>query len=361
MKTLSLVGARPQFVKAAMLTRAILDRGCEVITVHSGQHYDGNMSGIFFDELGIPQPDLNLEVGSGSHAFQTGETMMRLESACRRFRPDIMVLYGDTNTTLAGALVAAKLAIPCAHVEAGLRSFDRTMPEEINRIVADRLSRWLFCPTQAAVDNLAAEGMRAGVHCVGDVMYDAAVHFTVRASERSRVLDALGLAPGAYILVTIHRDFNTDDEARLRGILDGLRACGQTCVFPVHPRVRGRMAAMGVDEADLAAHGIAVIPPVGYLDMVSLERSAALIVTDSGGVQKEAYFHRVPCVTVRPNTEWVETVDAGWNCLVEPRPAAMAEAVRATLAHTTPRREIAAYGDGHAARQMAAILLDNAL
>jgi UDP-N-acetylglucosamine 2-epimerase len=292
-------------------------------------------------------------VGSGTHAFQTGETMRRLEPVCLDVKPDAVLIYGDTNATLAGALVAAKLRVPLAHVEAGLRSFDRTMPEEVNRVVADRLSRWLFCPTDTAVRNLAAEGMAEAAHNVGDVMYDAALFYGGLARERSRALERLALEPGGYVLATIHRDFNTDRPDRLRAIVEGLAGCGRPVVFPVHPRTRKQIEAHGLGAVASAAN-LRLVEPVGYLDMVRLEAAAACIVTDSGGVQKEALFHGVPCVTVRPNTEWPETVAAGWNRLVEARAQDVAGAVRA--AKPPPGPECRAFGDGQAAAKIARLL-----
>jgi UDP-N-acetylglucosamine 2-epimerase len=305
----SIVGARPQFIKAAPLLRAIARRHRSVL-VHTGQHYDDVMSDVFFRELNLPRPDVHLGVGSGLHGAQTGAMMIGLERPLIDARPDWVVVYGDTNSTLAGALVAAKLTMRLAHVEAGLRSFNRAMPEEINRITADHLADVLFCPSDAAVANLEAEGRTRGVHRSADTMIDALRDAESLAKRESTVLDRLGIRDKQFVLATVHRAENTDDPRRLHAILRALAHAGEPVVFPVHPRTR---AALG-QSAD-AIDGVQLVEPVGYLDMVRLESAARLIVTDSGGVQKEAYWLGVPCVTVREETEWVETVEAGWNCL----------------------------------------------
>jgi len=324
------------------------------VLVHTGQHYDDRLSQVFFDEMGIPKPQINLGVGSGSHAWQTGQTMQQLEPVCIERKPDVVLIYGDTNATLAGALVGAKLCIPVAHVEAGLRSFDRGMPEEINRIVADSLSALLFCPTDVAVRNLVREGVTRGVHNVGDVMVDAAMHFGTIARARSRILETLGVREKAFTLATIHRDFNTDSRERLSGIVEGLCACRDTVVFPAHPRVRKQFAAFDLEARIRESSNLRVIDPVGYLDMIRLEMAARVIVTDSGGIQKEAFFHGIPCVTVRPSTEWVETVELGWNRLVEP----LTETIRTAVAEAKgpDAAPQAIFGDGHSAERIAEIL-----
>jgi UDP-GlcNAc3NAcA epimerase len=309
-RLLSVIGARPQFIKAAPVQRALAERH-QVIAVHTGQHYDDNMSAVFFRELEIPQPDVYLGVGSGSHAQQTAAMFERLEPVLNERKPDWVVIYGDTNTTLAAAVVAAKLVIPIAHVEAGLRSFNRAMPEEQNRVVADHLSRVLFCPTDTAVRNLAAEGITAGVHQVGDVMQEALVDAARRARASSTVLDRLGLREGDYVLATVHRAENTDHADRLRNILDALGQIGRRVVFPVHPRTR-----LAIEKAGWTPGGwIAMVEPMGYLDMIRLESAAAAVLTDSGGVQKEAFWLGVPCVTLRDETEWPETLAGGRNVL----------------------------------------------
>jgi len=318
MRVVSVVGARPQFIKAAPVGKALRAAGHTDVLVHTGQHYDENMSAIFFRELAIPEPDYNLGVGSGSHGRQTGEMLIRLEEVMERERPDWVLVYGDTNSTLAGALAAVKLHIPVAHVEAGLRSFNRTMPEEHNRVLTDHCADLLFCPTQTAVDNLAREGITRGVHLVGDVMYDAVLQFSALARERSTILDDLGLMPKSYLLATVHRPYNTDDPARLQSILEAFIEIGEPVIFPVHPRTRKRIAGLaGTLNLGPAAGNLRLIEPVGYLDMLMLEQHARMILTDSGGMQKEAYFFAVPCVTLRPETEWVETVEAGWNLVVD--------------------------------------------
>lgn len=348
MKVLSVVGARPQFIKAAPVSR-LLRRCHHEVLLHTGQHYDERMSDLFFRQLGIPEPDHNLGVGSGSHAVQTGHMLIGVERVALEERPDWVLVYGDTNSTLAAALAAAKLRIPLAHVEAGLRSFDRAMPEEINRVLTDHASDLSFCPTRAAVRNLAAEGITRGVHMVGDVMFDAFQQHLAVAERSATVLDDLGLRGRRYLLVTVHRAENTNDTSRLLSILRGLEAGGELVVFPIHPRTRSVLAGLGWPGAP----NVCVIDPVGYLEMLALERGAAMILTDSGGVQKEAYFLGVPCVTLRDNTEWVETVEAGWNRLVGADSEAIAEAVRAFRpSGCLPPH----YGDGHAAERIVAVL-----
>jgi UDP-GlcNAc3NAcA epimerase len=356
-KIVTVIGARPQFIKAAPVSRALAGlSGFSEIIVHTGQHYDPLMSDVFFKELEIPEPACNLEVGGGSHGAQTGEMMMRLENVLQREEPDIVLIYGDTNSTLAAALTAVKLQIPVAHVEAGLRSFNRGMPEEINRIVADRLSSLLFSPTKTGVDNLKNEGIVENVFKTGDVMFDVALWAAERAGRTSSVLRDNKLAPERFMLATIHRQENTDDEQRLRTILTALKALNTTMdvVLPLHPRTDKMLKQFGLSDL---TKNIQVIRPVGFLDMVDLERNAALIVTDSGGVQKEAYFHRVPCVTVRAQTEWVETVEAGWNVLVDSTDVGrIVDGANFMLSFTGERREIAEYGDGRAAADIASLV-----
>lgn len=336
----TVVGARPQFIKAAPVSHALVRAGVREILVHTGQHFDALMSDVFFDELAIPKPAYNLEVNSLGHGAMTGRMLEKLEGAMLSEKPDIVLIYGDTNSTVAGALAAAKLHIPVAHVEAGLRSFNRRMPEEINRVMADHVSTLLFCPTSTAVANLAREGVTQGVHAVGDVMYDTTLAAIERSACRSDVLERLQVTPGAYAVSTIHRAENTDDKARFARVMAWLTkaAADMPVVMPVHPRTRKIMAARGVEPAN-----VRLIDPLGYLDMTRLVHHAAHVFTDSGGLQKEAYFHRVPCVTLRDETEWVETVEAGWNRLWEGPDFA-------------PRREIADYGDGHSAERIAALL-----
>jgi UDP-N-acetylglucosamine 2-epimerase len=315
MKITTIVGARPQFIKCAPVSHELRKVATEIL-VHTGQHYDDNMSEVFFRDLEIPQPDYHLGVGSGPHGAQTGEMLKLLEEVLLRERPDCALVYGDTNSTLAGALAAAKLHIPVAHVEAGLRSFNRQMPEEVNRVMTDHVSTWLFCPTETAVHNLSHEGITRGVHLVGDVMYDATLQFTEIAHQRSTILDNLHLKPKEYLLVTIHRPYNTDIAENLRNILIALYGSEERVIFPVHPRTHRRLTELRLDEPQSVRGNLQFVKPMGYLDMLMLEQHARLILTDSGGIQKEAYFFGVPCVTLRPETEWVETVETGWNVLV---------------------------------------------
>jgi UDP-GlcNAc3NAcA epimerase len=333
MKIVTIVGARPQFIKAAAVTRAMKafnqkKKLIREILVHTGQHYDYLMDKVFFEELKLPKPDYHLGVGSGSHARQTGLMLERIEAVLQKEKPQMVVVYGDTNTTLAGALVAAKLNIPIAHVEAGLRSYNRTMPEEINRLLTDHLSAFLFCPTSQAVRNLLKEGIKDGrtriVKNVGDVMYDSILYYSKIAEEKSTILKDLNLyfsTPNSelrtqnYYLATLHRAENTDDFKRLKSILKALDQIGEKTpvILPLHPRTR---KIMGAYRLFTESRRIRFIEPVSYLDMLTLEKNATAILTDSGGVQKEAYWFRVPCFTLRDETEWVETVKRGWNVLV---------------------------------------------
>jgi UDP-GlcNAc3NAcA epimerase len=347
MKIMSVVGARPQFIKAAPVSR-VLRRTHDEVLVHTGQHYDDNMSEVFFRELEIPKPDINLEVGSGPHGAQTGSMMAGIEKVALDVKPDWVLVYGDTNSTVAAALVAAKLHIKVAHVEAGLRSFDRRMPEEINRVLTDHVSDLLLCPTEVAIRNLAREGIEHGVHLVGDVMYDAFLFNLQAARKRDGVVKQLGLAPGTFALATIHRAENADDPARLASILEGIDESGMDVILPLHPRTRARLN--GAPPAR-----IRVVDPVGYLDMLALEDAAAVIVTDSGGVQKEAYFLSKPCVTLRDRTEWTETVEAGWNVAVDADAAKIADALRSFRPKGVHPN---LYGDGHAAEKIADLLRD---
>ena len=348
MRIVSLVGNRPQFVKAAPLCIALRAQGEEIL-VHSGQHYDPELADLFFDELGIPSPDHALDVGPGTPVHQIAIMMERFEHVVRDEKPDAVLVYGDTTTTLAGALVSAKCGIPLAHVEAGLRSFDKTMPEEQNRVVTDHLSDVLLCPTRQAVDNLAAEGITRGVHLVGDVMFDAGRMFAPLAEHRGAPA-AHGLEPGGYLLVTIHRAAATDTPEALDAMVRVLSSLGRPAIFPVHPRTRAKLQAGGRWDALQDVPGLILAPPVGYLDFTSLLMGAQAVVTDSGGVQKEAYFHGVPCVTLRDTTEWVETVEGGFNTLTGMDPAK----VQAALAGLSmPAERPPYYGDGHAADAIA--------
>jgi UDP-GlcNAc3NAcA epimerase len=353
-KIVTIVGARPQFIKAAPLCRAVRRLMTEIL-VHTGQHYDDNMSRLFFDEMGIPRPDYNLEVGSGGHGPQTGLMMEKIEKVLLGEKPDLVLVYGDTNSTLAGAVDAAKLHIPVGHVEAGLRSFNRRMPEEINRIVADHCSDLLFCPTGTAVGNLAKEGILRGVHLTGDVMFDAALMFAEKAESRSSILEKLNVTPGEYYLCTIHRAENTDDESNLKGIVEALISLEKPVVLPLHPRTRKLLAAYKMDGLLGSRPRIRVLDPVGYLDMIRLERNATAVLTDSGGVQKEAYFYRVPCITLRNETEWVETVRDGWNRVAGTGPEAILEAVRT---FRPPEEQSLPFGDGSAADRISRLICE---
>ncbi|MDF1677157.1 MAG: UDP-N-acetylglucosamine 2-epimerase (non-hydrolyzing) [Legionellaceae bacterium] len=320
MKVCTVIGARPQFVKAAVVSRAMsAHKHIDEVILHTGQHYDANMSTQFFDELNIPKPTYHLNVGSGSHGVQTGQMLERIEAVLLDEKPDWVLVYGDTNSTLAGALAAVKLHIPVAHVEAGLRSFNRKMPEEINRIATDSVSNLLFVPTKVAEQQLLKEGVNPSQVCqVGDVMYDATLYYNAQNLHRETIVDTLQLGSKSYGLVTLHRAENTDNPQRMQHIVDALVALSKqhTLVFPLHPRTRKSLGEMNLLK-HLETH-LKVLEPIGFLDMLALEQHAMCIVTDSGGVQKEAYFNRVPCVTLRDETEWVELVDAGWNRLCSP-------------------------------------------
>jgi UDP-GlcNAc3NAcA epimerase len=350
MRIVTVVGARPQFVKAAPVGRALRAAGHEQVLVHTGQHYDRRMSQIFFDELGLPQPDVNLEIGSGPHGQQTGQMLAGIERVLLERQPQWVLVYGDTNSTLAGALAAAKTGIAVAHVEAGLRSFNRAMPEEHNRVLTDHCSDLLLCPTRTAVELLAREGITRGVELVGDTMYDAVLQFASLAMCRSTALADLGLESKRFLLATIHRPYNTDDPNTLRQIVEAFGALGERVVLPVHPRTRARLTAL-----DLTIPGNVVLTdPVGYLDMLMLEQHARLVLTDSGGVQKEAFYFGVPCVTLRSETEWLETVDAGWNVLVRPDSA---ELLEVCTTHRWPTgTPPALFGDGHASEKIAELI-----
>ena len=346
MHIVTVVGARPQFVKAAPVRRALMDAGIRETLVHTGQHYDPEMSAVFFEELGLPDPDANLGVGSGSHAAQTGEAMMRLEALLAQAPlPDGLMAYGDTNSTLAGALVAAKMGVPLIHVEAGLRSFLRRMPEEINRVVTDRLASVLCCPTETAVRNLAAEGIVEGVHLTGDVMLDATRFFSKAAEQRAPLPSVTPHAPGEYCVATVHRAGNADDPERLRGIFEGLGQLDAPVALPLHPRTRARLAGISVPD------NVEITPPLGYLRMLTLVRHARVVLTDSGGLQKESLWLGVPCVTLREETEWTETLKGGWNRLAGADPVRIAEAAR--LRPETPAPEA---GEPGAADRIAALL-----
>lgn len=344
---MTIVGARPQFIKAAPVSGALRAGGFAETLVHSGQHYSDELSAVFFREMQIPEPAFNLGVGSGSHGWQTGEMLRKIDELLQRIHPDMVLVYGDTNSTLAGALAAAKLRIPLHHVEAGLRSFNREMPEEHNRVLTDHCSDVLFCPTETAVRNLAAEGICQNVFCVGDTMLDALNQFVPIARKSSTLIAALGLEPRSYVLATLHRPSNVDDADRLQRICEALDRLDRHVVFPAHPRTSRALAALAEDRR-VNWRNTQVLPALGYLDMLALEESAALIVTDSGGVQKEAYMLGTPCVTLRTETEWVETVDAGWNVLADPATADIEGAIRSLRAQSRP----GLFGDGRASQHI---------
>jgi UDP-N-acetylglucosamine 2-epimerase len=353
-KIATIIGARPQFIKMVPVSRELRKRGIEEVIIHTGQHYDYEMDRIFFEQLNIPEPDYNLGVGSGSHGYQTGEMLKRIEEVLMKEKPDLVIVYGDTNSTLAGALAAVKLHIKVAHVEAGLRSFDKKMPEEINRVLTDHVSDYLFAPTKTAVENLYNEGIRDGVYLTGDVMLDALLCNIKIAEKESRILDELGLKPKEYYLATVHRAENTDNGKNLENIVEAFIECGELIVFPAHPRTVKFLKSYGFYERLEKAKNLILIKPVGYLDMLVLEKNARKILTDSGGVQKEAYFLKVPCITLRDRTEWVETVEDSWNLLVGADRNRILKAIR----EFEPKMENYAYkfGDGKASERISKTL-----
>ncbi|HEY59514.1 MAG TPA: UDP-N-acetylglucosamine 2-epimerase (non-hydrolyzing) [Anaerolineae bacterium] len=350
MKIVQIIGARPQFIKAAMVSSAWKSK-CDEIIIHTGQHYDYNLSKSFFNELEIPEPDVNLNVGSGSHAKQTANMLVGLEKHLQNISPDWVLVYGDTNSTLAGSLVAAKLSLPCAHVEAGLRSYNRKMPEEINRVVSDHLASLLFCPTSNAVENLKKEGITTGVHNTGDVMADSLFHFLELAQQKSRILKKLNLKLREYSLLTLHRAGNVDDREKLESITLALRQIRDKIIFPIHPRTQKMLQQFQLG----LPRNVVAISPVGYLDMLMLEENADCVLTDSGGIQKEAYLLGVRCITLREETEWVETIDAGWNVVVGASPKAIVSAYN-DFRPTNDRPQV--FGDGRAAGRIARVVLE---
>ncbi|AGB15628.1 UDP-N-acetylglucosamine 2-epimerase [Halovivax ruber XH-70] len=350
MKVLTVVGARPQFIKAFVVSRALKPEHEEVL-VHTGQHYDEELSDVFFDELGMDEPAYNLGVGSGSHGQQTGEMTAELESVMIQESPDVVLLYGDTNSTLAGAIAASKLDVRVAHVEAGLRSHNRDMPEETNRILTDHASDVLFAPSESAVDQLESEGITDSVYNVGDVMYDSLLWARDRARDMSDVLSRLDLIEGKYVLSTVHRAGNTDDPGRLESIVRGLAAAPYPVVLPAHPRTVDRLKAHSLWE--LATSELQVVDPVGYLDFVRLMDGSVQIATDSGGIQKEAFYLDTPCVTLRDDTEWTETVEAGWNVLVGADQSLIAETLQTP---DSPESKPNPYGDGEAGTHIVDVL-----
>jgi len=352
LRTVTVVGARPEFVQTAPLAREIASRdGITGGLIHTGQHYDYEMSELFFSQLELPEPLYHLGAGSGSHGVQTGAMLAELDRVYMAEQPDIVITHGDTNSTLAAALSAAKLGIPVAHVEAGLRSWNRAMPEELNRVVTDHLADLLFCPGQAAADNLRSEGITDGVMIVGDLMQDS-LHWTMRSVDADATLAHHGLRSGEYFFSTIHRAENTDDESRLRAILSGFERVARLhpVVLPAHPRTRPRIRDLGIPP------GVRLIDPVGHPEAMALVKEAAAVLTDSGGLQKEVYWLKTPCVTVRTETEWIETVEVGWNRLAEADPSSIELAVKTALEERPAHPDL--YGDGHAARNIVDHLLN---
>lgn len=353
-----IVGARPNFIKIAPIIKAIeknntrpTNRCIQPFLIHTGQHYDFQMSQVFFQELAIPEPDIHLAIGSGTHGEQTGRAVIEIERVFAEHMPDMVMVVGDVNSTLAAALAAAKMRIPVAHVEAGLRSFDRTMPEEINRVLTDHISDLLFCPTPTALENLRREGVTNGVHLTGDVVVDALMGCR-EAAEKSQILERMGLSSRQYLVATVHRAANTDERANLLSILGALSASGERVVFPIHPRTRKAMERMAIEPP---GENVSLVDPLGYVDFLKLVSHARKVLTDSGGLQKEAYILGVPCVTLRENTEWLETLELGWNTLVGCDQGRILAALRDPVTTAQPR---AAYGDGKSSVVIVEILAE---
>jgi UDP-N-acetylglucosamine 2-epimerase len=362
-KIATVIGARPQFIKAASLSRYIKKISNSInnnlinlqeIIIHTGQHYDFNMNDTFFNELELPKPDYNLGIGSDTHARQTGRMMIELENILLSEKPDYVLIYGDTNSTIAGSLTAVKMDIPLAHVEAGLRSYDRKMPEEVNRVVSDTVSTLLFCPTDVAVTNLKKEGITKNVHNVGDIMLETYQYYKDKAEKSSKILKVLGLKPKKYFLCTIHRVSNTDNKNNLKNILVGLSESKKQIILPIHPRTK-KIIEQNQDIKDLIGGNINIIDPIGYFDMIMLEKNARKIITDSGGVQKEAYFNKVPCITLRENTEWVETIHNGVNILAGIVPENITEAINNFLPDEK-RFTTNLFGDGQTSAKIIKII-----
>lgn len=356
-KIVTVIGARPQFIKASVVSRAASASGISEVLIHTGQHFDRNMSDVFFDEMDIPRPKYNLGIGGGTHGQNTGRMVESIEEVLINENPSMVLVYGDTDSTLAGALAASKLNIPIAHIEAGLRSYNRSMPEEINRVLTDHISSLLFAPTQRAVDNLLKEGIGSpSVIMTGDVMYDAALFYAKRASEVSKIMVTLSLQSSNYVLATLHRAQNTDDPTRLVRILNGLAQSDLPVILPLHPRTKNALEKYKIS----IPKNTTIIEPVGYLDMIMLEKNAAVIATDSGGVQKEAYFYNVPCIIIRDETEWVELVNYNYNALVGANEDKIAAAIATAVTKNPPRKlqSTAFYGDGDAASKIIKAMID---
>jgi len=345
----TIVGARPQFIKCAPVSREIRKYFKEIL-IHTGQHYDQNMSQAFFEELDIPEPDYNLEIGSGNHGEQTGKMLMAIESVLLELKPDLVMIYGDTNSTLAGALAASKLHIPVAHIEAGLRSFNRKMPEEINRIVSDKLSKYLFVPTKTAVTNLSKEGQTDGVYNVGDVMFDSFL-YNLNRIDTAAIMQKYKLTSKNYILTTVHRPQNTDNPAILKGLINTLENLNELILFPIHPRTRNLMRKFNIA---VDSNNLKLIEPVSYQEMIVLEKHARVIITDSGGVQKEAYFAGIPCIVLRGETEWVELVENGWAVLVGDQFEKLPDTITGLSTFKPMADKL--FGDGYASRKIVEIL-----
>jgi UDP-N-acetylglucosamine 2-epimerase (non-hydrolysing)/UDP-GlcNAc3NAcA epimerase len=352
LKVLTVIGNRPQFIKAAAVTPRLADTASEIL-VHTGQHYDDQLSAVFFAELGLPAPDLELGVSGGSNSSQTARMLQALAPLVADLAPDRVLVYGDTNSTLAGALAGAQARVPVAHVEAGMRSFDRTMPEELNRVLTDHASALLLAPSEVAVANLAREAVVGRVELVGDVMVDVAAAVRPRAAGMTELVRRHGVEPGGYVLATAHRAGNVDDPDRLRALFELLLAVPEPVVLPVHPRTRARLEEFGLAGVLGSAPGLLCTEPVGYVEMTALVSNARRVLTDSGGLQKEAYLAGVPCVTLRPSTEWVETVEQGWNTLVD----LDVDRALAALAGDPPSERIPLYGDGYAGERVVAALM----
>ncbi len=352
-KIIQIVGTRPEFIQMVQISKELVRNNLDEIIVHTGQHYDYEMNKIFFEQLNIPEPNYYLEVGSSSHGYQTGEMLKKVEKVLFEQKPDMVLVYGDTNSTLVGALAATKIHIKIGHVEAGLRSFDKRMPEEINRILTDHVSDLLFAPTETAVKNLYNEGLKNGVHLTGDVMYDSLLDNIKIAEEKSEILEDLEINPKEYFLATVHRSENTDKE-KLKNIIDAFLESGEQIVFPVHPRTLKNLKDYKIYDAPNKSAKVFLIKPVGYLDMLFLVKNAKKILTDSGGVQKQAYFLKVPCITLRDTTEWVETVNDGWNILCGADREKILQAIRCFK----PNREVytSKFGDGKTSEKIVEIL-----